>query len=66
MLDDQKASILGRNLLSNISIKLIQEKPHPKQVLSITEEGKSHPEIKQRVKQNFASLCVRIRNAKTM
>ena len=56
---DQKANILDPNLLSNIGIKLIQEKPQYKQVLSITEEDTSHPDIKQWVKENFANLCVK-------
>ena len=63
-MDDQKASILGRNLLSNIGIKLFQEKPHHKQVFSITEEDESNREINQWVKENFVNLCVRIRKAK--
>ena len=44
--DDQKANILGRNLLPNIGIKLIQEKPQHKQILSIAEENTSNPDIK--------------------
>ena len=49
-MDHQKAKILGHNLLSNIGLKLIQEKPQHKQVLSTTEEDTSHPEKQQWVK----------------
>ena len=47
VVDDQKANILGRNLLSSFRIKLSQEKPQHKQVLTITEENTSNPGIKQ-------------------
>ena len=36
VVDDQKANFLRHNLLSNIGIKLVQEKPHYKQILNIT------------------------------
>ena len=65
MVDDQKANIFGRNLIPNIALKLIQEKPHQKQVLNITEEYTSNPDIKQWVKKNFANLCVRIGKTKS-
>ena len=64
VVDDQKANILGRNLLPNIGINIIQEKPQHKQMLSTTEENTSNPEMKQWVKENFPYLCVRIGQAK--
>ena len=64
VVDDQKANILVRNLLPNIGIKLIQEKPQHKQMLSITEENTSNSDIKQWVEENFANLCVRIGKGK--
>ena len=60
VVDDQKANILGRNLLPNIGIKLVREKPQSQQVLNIKEEDKSNLEIKLSVKDNFTQLCVRI------
>ena len=50
VVDDQKAKFLGRNLISIIGIKLIQEKPEHKQVLTTTEVDTSHPDTIQKVK----------------
>ena len=61
---DQKANILGRNLLLSIGIKLIQEQTQHKQVLKITEENTSNPVIKQWVIECFINLGARIGKAK--
>ena len=60
----KKTNILGRNLLSKIGIKLIQEEPQNTQILNNNEEDKSNPEVKHWVEENFAQLFVRTRNAK--
>ena len=52
IVDDQKANIIGRNILPQIGVRLIQEK-HKQNVLSIREQEESDPEIKQWVKDNF-------------
>ena len=60
---DKKANIIGRNLLPQIGIKLIQEQQ--KQIVhAIRELEESGPAIKQRIKENFTQLCVRIRKSK--
>ena len=64
VVNGQKANIFGRNLLSSIGIKLIQEQPQHKQRLIITEENTSNPGIKHWVKKNFENLCVRIGKTK--
>ena len=57
--DDQKANIIGRNILPRIGIELIQEK-QKQNVLSVREQEELDPEIKQWVKDNFHQLCIRI------
>ena len=64
VVDDQKANILGRNLLPKIGIKLIQEKPQNYQILTIDEGEKSNPEKKQWVRDNFTQLSIRNGKAK--
>ena len=63
IVDNQKAKILGRNLLSRIGINLIQDKPTQK-ILKLQQSDKSNHEIKQWVKDNFQQLCVRIGKSK--
>ena len=46
IVDDQKANFIGRNILPQIRIKLIQEKQKQNN-LTIRESEKSNPEIKQ-------------------
>ena len=55
IVDDQKANIIGRNILPQIGVRLIQEK-HKQNVLSIREQEESDPEIKQWVKDIFQQL----------
>ena len=61
--DDQKDNIIGRNILPQIGVKLIQEK-EKQNVLSVREQEESDPKIKQWVKTNFQQLCVRIGKSK--
>ena len=63
IVDDQKANIIGRNILPQIGISLIQKK-HTQNILSIREQEESDPEIKQWVKDNFQQLCIRIGKSK--
>ena len=63
IVDNQKANILGRNLLPRIGIKLIQDKPTQK-VLTVQRSDKSNHEIKPWFKDNFQQLCVRIGKSK--
>ena len=56
VVDDQKANILGRNLLPKIGIKLIQEKPQNYQILPIEEGEKSNPEKKTMGHRQFHSI----------
>ena len=58
IVDDQKANTIGRNILTQIGIKLVQEKQRRENVLNIHEE-QSNPNIKERVKDKFPQLCVR-------
>ena len=61
--DDKKANIVGRSILPQIGIKLIQEQ-HTQNVHVIREQEESDPETKQWVKDNFQQLCVRIGKSK--
>ena len=63
IVDDQKANIIGRNILPRIGIKLIQEK-QKQNVLNVREQEESDPEIKQWVRDNFQKLCIRIGKSK--
>ena len=56
---DKKANKIGKNLLPQIGIKLIQEQ-QKQNVHAIREQEESNPAIKQWVKDNFAQLCVLI------
>ena len=60
---DQKAKIIGRNILPRMGIKLIQEK-QKQNVLNVGEQEELDPEIKQMVKDNFHQLCIRIGKSK--
>ena len=62
-MDNQKANILGRNLLPRIDIRLIRDKPTQK-VLTVQWSDESNHEIKQWVKDNFQQLCIRIGKSK--
>ena len=42
IVDDQKANIIGRNILPQIGVKLIQEK-HKQNVLNLREQEESDP-----------------------
>ena len=54
IVDDQKANIIGRNILPIIGIKLLLNKPKRTHVLSIHEkEEASDEEIKNRVKEKL-------------
>ena len=63
IVDDQKANIIGRNILPQIGVKRIQEK-NKQNVLNIRGQEESDPEIKQWVKDNFQQLCIRIGKSK--
>ena len=63
IVDNQKANILGRNLLPRIGIRLIQDKPTQK-VLTVQRSDESNHQYKQWVKDNFQQLCVRIGKSK--
>ena len=63
IVDDQKANIIGRNILPQIGFKLIQEK-QKQNMLSLREQEESDPEIKQWVKYKFQKLCVRLGKSK--
>ena len=52
IVDDQKANIIGRNILPQIGVELIHEK-EKQNVLSVREQEESDSEIKQWVKANF-------------
>ena len=58
-MDEQKTNIIGRKILTQIGVKLIQEK-QKQNVLSVREQEESDPEIEQWVKDNFTQLCIRI------
>ena len=62
-MDEHKANIIGRNVLPRIGIRLIQEK-QTHRVLNVQEKEESNHEIKQRVKDNFQQLSVRIGKSK--
>ena len=47
IVDNQKANIIGRNILPQIGIRLVQEKPKQGDVLNIREQEQSKPEIRQ-------------------
>ena len=47
IVDNQKANIIGRNILLQNGIRLLQEKPKKGDVLNIREQEQSNPEIKQ-------------------
>ena len=64
ILDDQKANIIGRNILTQIGVELTQEK-QKQNVLSVREQEESDSEIKQWVKDNFQQLCIRIGKLKS-
>ena len=57
IVDEQKTNIIGRKILTQIGVKLIQEK-QKQNVLSVREQEESDPEIKQWVKDNFTQLCI--------
>ena len=59
IVDDQKASILGGNILPQVEIKLVPEKRKRGNVLNIHEPEQSNPNFKEWVKGKFAQLCVR-------
>ena len=59
IVDNQKANIIGRNILPQLGINLIQEKPKQENVLNIREQKQSNPEIKQWVKDSYPQLCIR-------
>ena len=63
IVDDQRANIIGRIMLPQIGVKLIQEK-HKQNVLNVREQEESDPEIKQWVKKYFQQLCIRIGKSK--
>ena len=63
IVDDQKSNIIGRNILPQVGVRLIQEK-HKQNALSVREQEESDPEIKQWVKDNFQQLCIRIGKSK--
>ena len=56
--------MIGRNILPQIGIRLIQEKLKQGNVLSILEQEQSNPEIKQWEKDNYPQLCIRVGKSK--
>ena len=63
MVDDKKANIIGRNISSQIGIKVILQE-HKQNVQVIREQEESDPAIKPWVKDNFQQLCARIGKSK--
>ena len=45
IVDNQKVNIIGRNILLQLGIRLIQEKLKQENVLNIREQEQSNPEI---------------------
>ena len=66
LVDDEKANIVGRNLLPQIGLKFILEKRKQYRMLSMRATEKSNSEVQQRVKLNFKQLCIRIGKSITM
>ena len=60
IVDNQKANIIGRNILPQIGIRIIQEKPKHGNVVNIREQEQSNPEFKKWVKDNYPQLCIRV------
>ena len=63
IVDNQQANIIGRNILPQTGVRLIQEK-QKQNVLSVREQEESDPENKQWVKDNFQHVCIRIGKSK--
>ena len=59
VVDDEKASIIGCNILPQIGIKLIQEQ-YKQNVHVVREQEESDPKFEKWVKDNIQQLCVRI------
>ena len=64
IVDNQKANIIGRNILPQIEIRLKQEKPKHGNVVIIREQEQSNPEFKHWVKDNYPQLCIRVGKSK--
>ena len=64
IVDNQKANIIGRNILPQLGIRLIQEKPKQERVMNLRDQEQSNPEIKQWVKDNYPQLCICVGKSK--
>ena len=60
IVDNQKENIIGRNILPQIGLKLVQEKQKHGDVLNIREQEESNLEIKEWVKISFPQQCIRV------
>ena len=65
IVDNQKANIIGRIILPQVGIRLIQEKSKQGNVLNISEQEQSNPEIKRWVKDNYPQLRIRVGKSKS-
>ena len=64
VVDDQKAKLIGRNLIPQIGIKLVEEKSKYHQILNKIEGEKSKLIRKHWVKDNFTQVCIKFERAK--
>ena len=64
IVDEQNANVIGRNILPQIGVKLVQEKQKQRDVLNIHEQEDSNPEIKQWFRDNYPKLCICIIKSK--
>ena len=64
IVDNQKANIIGKNILPQIGIRLVLEKPKQGNVVNIREQEQSNPEIKHCVKNNYPQLCIHVGKSK--
>ena len=65
IVDNQKANIIDRIILPQVGIRLIQEKSKQGNVLNISEQEQSNPEIKRWVKDNYPQLRIRVGKSKS-
>ena len=63
---DQKANIIGRNILQQKGIKLIQEKTKTKQRAAYTRIGRIGLGYQTMGQRYFQQLCIRIRKSKNL
>ena len=61
----KQQSIIGRNILPKIGIKLIQDKPNHNQILNITEKDKASDEEKTELKRTSDKSACKSERQKT-